>query len=240
MSEVIAIPPSEVLPDASSILRAQGMGPGVEVQPRIMRMAEEARELFASLVSPVGIMCEITAAEFESVYFGLGSNETPAPMENIYPRAQDLALSAVTVGEAVCRKISHLFDHADFALGSMLDAAASAGAEKAASVVEHFFQNRIAASGRFMAGNSVMGYSPGYCGWHLSAQRKLFDRLKPEKIGIKLRGSFLMEPIKSISNVLIHGPGEIHLFDCGYTFCKQCRSKTCRLRMETVQHNSSG
>jgi hypothetical protein len=74
-------------------------------------------------------------------------------------------------------------------------------------------------------------YSPGYCGWHISGQRKLFDFLKPETIGISLRESHLMEPLKSVSGVVIVGPAGIHAFQDEYPFCERCKTHGCRERI---------
>ena len=57
----------------------------------------------------------------------------------------------------------------------------------------------------------VLRYSPGYCGWHVSGQINLFNTLTPEKIGITLGESCLMNPLKSVSGVLVAGPPNIHI-----------------------------
>ncbi len=48
-------------------------------------------------------------------------------------------------------------------------------------------------------------YSPGYCGWALTEQRKLFSYFEPQPCGVDLTDSCLMLPIKSISAVLAIG-----------------------------------
>ena len=81
---------------------------------------------------------------------------------------------------------------------------------------------------------AVLRYSPGYCGWHVSGQGKLFDYLRPERIGLSLRTSFLMEPLKSVSGVLVAGPKEIHEFSASYDFCSRCDTRGCRQRIRTL------
>ena len=83
-------------------------------------------------------------------------------------------------------------------------------------------------------GERTLGYSPGYCGWHIGAQKKLFDRLGPEEIGIRLGESFLMEPIKSVSGVLVAGPAAIHRFRPAFPFCRGCTTHPCRRRMDDL------
>jgi hypothetical protein len=76
----------------------------------------------------------------------------------------------------------------------------------------------------------VLLYSPGYCGWHISGQKKLFEFLRPERIDIRLNERFLMIPLKSISGVLVAGAAEIHHISERYPFCDHCQSPTCRER----------
>jgi hypothetical protein len=80
----------------------------------------------------------------------------------------------------------------------------------------------------------VLTYSPGYCGWHITGQRALFARLKPEEIGIKLTASCLMRPLKSVSGVILAGEREAHLFDDSYPFCDECADRPCRARIASL------
>jgi hypothetical protein len=78
----------------------------------------------------------------------------------------------------------------------------------------------------------VLGYSPGYCGWHISGQKKLFAYLHPERIGITLNNSYLMTPLKSVTGVLVAGPPEIHRFKPDFPFCRHCRTYSCLERFK--------
>ena len=111
----------------------------------------------------------------------------------------------------------------------MLDAVASIATDNAGRVAEEWAE-RQAAGQKDSALSRAFLYSPGYCGWHISGQAKLFFRLRPEKIGISLNASFLMNPLKSISGVLVAGPAAIHQFSEVYPFCTYCKSPICRER----------
>ena len=69
-------------------------------------------------------------------------------------------------------------------------------------------------------------YSPGYCGWHIREQSKLFSLLPDTPCGVRLTESSLMLPIKSISG--IYGLG-IGIRKQGYA-CDICGLKTCYKR----------
>ncbi|MHC4266624.1 MAG: vitamin B12 dependent-methionine synthase activation domain-containing protein, partial [Planctomycetota bacterium] len=84
------------------------------------------------------------------------------------------------------------------------------------------------------ASTRILSYSPGYCGWDISGQKKLFEYLHPGKIGISLNNTYLMTPLKSVSGVLVAGKNEIHQFRPNYPFCKSCKTHSCLLRMKAL------
>ena len=70
-------------------------------------------------------------------------------------------------------------------------------------------------------------YSPGYCGWHVSEQQKLFP-LFPIAApgGIRLTDSSLMVPIKSVSGVIGTGTNVRKLeYTCGLCTYENCYRK---------------
>ncbi len=69
-------------------------------------------------------------------------------------------------------------------------------------------------------------YSPGYCGWELKEQSKLFGLLPENFCGISLSDSMLMKPIKSVSGII--GIGKDVTYD-HYT-CNYCKDVNCLYR----------
>jgi hypothetical protein len=69
-------------------------------------------------------------------------------------------------------------------------------------------------------------YSPGYCGWHVSEQQRLFRLLPAGAFGVRLTDTSLMQPIKSVSGVI--GVGERVRFN-EYT-CSRCELESCIYR----------
>lgn len=66
-------------------------------------------------------------------------------------------------------------------------------------------------------------YSPGYCGWSVEEQKKLFSLLPENFCGITLTDSAMMIPIKSVSG--IYGAG-YHLVKKDY-HCEICEEEFC-------------
>ena len=180
---------------------------------------------------------QVDAKQFEVIYHGEGRNEPATPLEGIFPEAVKLALFAVTIGHEVSARINELFETRDFALASVLDAVASEATEIAADLVQREFHDLLREQGKLGPSTKLLRYSPGYCGWHISGQRALFDTLKPGEIGLTLRESFLMEPLKSISGLIIGGSSQIHDFEDGYPFCIECKTRGCRERIRRIYEN---
>jgi hypothetical protein len=182
----------------------------------------------------VGIWADIGPEEFRVIYRGEGQNAPKTPLAKIYPQAECFALFAATIGDAVCRETKALFANHNFALGSMLDSAASVATDMIGDRIEEHFLQHAGVEPR-PAPDGLMRYSPGYCGWHISAQGALFKALRPGEIGITLRESYLMEPLKSISGAMLSGRPEIHRFRPDYPFCRECCTKSCVDRIRKMQ-----
>jgi hypothetical protein len=69
-------------------------------------------------------------------------------------------------------------------------------------------------------------FSPGYCNWHLTEQRKIFSLLGDRPCGISLSDVCLMNPIKSISGIIGVGKEvQTRKYACQY-----CELETCYKR----------
>ena len=102
------------------------------------------------------------------------------------------------------------------------DALGSVIAEKCADEMEKNLQESIEKLGW----HHTNRFSPGYCGWHVSQQQKLFPLFKGETCGVRLTESSLMLPIKSVSGIMGVGK-EVRRLD--YT-CGLCQFEKCYKR----------
>ncbi len=234
MTEILTFSDEHWLPGREAVLENQGIPAGRPVSAEIEKLYTTALELLTSAAEPAGVLAEITAADFEIVYRGEGRNEQRTPVGGMLDRVERLALFAVTVGAGVSREIDERFQANDPAVGCMLDSAASLAADNLAARAEQTFRDALAGEGPDSALTGVLRYSPGYCGWHISGQKKLFEYLRPQQIGLSLRESFLMEPLKSVSGVILAGPKQMHNFPASYVFCKHCETHGCRERIRTL------
>jgi len=234
MNQVKDIPAAEWMPNREDVLEQQGVPRGTQMRQDIEDICSRALAILSDSAAPVAVTSTISKYEFSSVFEGEGKNEADTPVGEIFVQAEHLLLFALTLGKETSGQIDSLFQSNDFALGCMLDAAASVAADNAAASVEQQFARTLAEQGWDSKSGAALRYSPGYCGWNISGQKRLFEFLKPDQIGLTLRPSFLMEPIKSVSGVVLAGPRDMHEFEPTFPSCTTCETATCRERISSL------
>jgi hypothetical protein len=238
MSQIIYFRTEDVLPEREKVLPHIGIPKHIPAPYTSLELFSKCFDIFQQIVQPVGIIKEISIDLFEKVYQGEGLNAKDTPLQHIYPRADYLLLYALTMGKNVCEKIDSLFSIHDYAEGAMLDAIASIAADDAVNLLDEYYQPISQLMSSPKNDFIFLGYSPGYCGWHISSQRKLFELLEPEQIGITINESFLMQPIKSVSGILVGGEKNIHFFKNDFLFCDDCKSYSCLIRMRNLENSN--
>jgi len=231
--------PAAIKPDKKTILQNMGMQENHVVSPKIESVLAQAFEEYMTSAKPVGVYEEISENDFSNLFDGEGNNDESAPLRTIFQRSEKLALFAVTIGENIVERIEKATAENNFALTYMLDAVASQAADNASGSMEDiygktFFEKDPGSSA------IILGYSPGYCGWDISGQKKLFEMLDPGRLGITLNKNYLMNPLKSVTGVLVAGQPEIHEFLPKFGFCKVCRTRSCIDRMKSIRKIANG
>lgn len=132
-----------------------------------------------------------------------------------------------TVGEEFDLWMEQLKREGDMLKVYIADAIGSALVEKVADLMEADLQRRLDSADL----RHTLRFSPGYCGWHLSEQKKLFSLFpSPTPCGIRLTESCLMLPIKSVSGVIGVGkdvkPQQYSCGLCDYAMCYKRKVKT--------------
>ncbi len=66
-------------------------------------------------------------------------------------------------------------------------------------------------------------YSPGYCGWNVADQKKLFSLIPGDRCGVTLTESCLMHPVKSVSGFFALGDALVpQPYRCGLCTNRKC------------------
>lgn len=231
---ILEFSPTDLAPDRTAVLGHLGIPKGVALAPRIERIYADAADLLAARVSPAGVLADVNPDDFWEIYQGEGRNAPDGPVSDIFPRAEHLAVFAVTLGEQIGTALGECFAGGDFALAYTLDAMASVAADELAELAEQRYAARLRERGWTTPDGAALRYSPGYCGWNVTGQKRLFAYLQPATIGLTLTESCVMQPLKSVSGALIAGPKAIHRFPPTYDFCEQCEDRTCRERLRAL------
>jgi hypothetical protein len=231
---VLEFTPADAAPDRDAVLEQLGIPAGTFLGERVEGIYTAAAGLLAENVAPAGVLADISVVEFAAVYRGEGRNEPRTPVADIASHAEHLALFAVTLGARTSQVLTQCFAAEDFALAYMLDAMASVAADALADMAQRRFDGMLRQRGWATPDGAVLRYSPGYCGWDVTGQKRLFAYLDPAPIGLTLTDSCLMQPLKSVSGTMIAGPRTIHKFPPSYEFCDRCETRTCRDRLAAL------
>ena len=225
---------AQVLPGRTAVLELQGVPPEVAISPRIDALFDRALSVFERVAEPRAVVAGVTPEEFGALYRAADRDPAGAPLDRIAPRADALALHVATVGIGVTAAIDDLFASNDPALAAMLDGVASEAANRLTRVAGDSWVASLRECGVLTSDTRVLSYSPGYCGWRVTGQRPLFEVLMPGDIGVVLNDHCLMQPLKSVSGVLVAGPAKIHRFPPDYPFCEDCVGRECRARIASL------
>jgi len=136
--------------------------------------------------------------------------------------AEVVALFICTAGPVIGEMSRNSMKSGDLLKGYVYDVIGSEVVEAAADMMQEELRKSMAASGKEITNR----FSPGYCGWDVAEQHKLFSFFKDNFCGITLTESALMNPVKSVSGVI--GIGRNVRFT-PYQ-CKLCEDKNCIYR----------
>jgi len=117
-------------------------------------------------------------------------------------RMEEAVLFVVTLGHEFDEWSRSTFNNGDPLSGYIIDILGSEIAESTADWIE----KKIVSVARIENKKCSNRYSPGYCGWDVSEQHKLFSFFPENFCGISLTKTALMKPHKSVSGII--GVGE--------------------------------
>lgn len=147
-------------------------------------------------------------------------------------KAEKLAVFVCTAGNEIIERSRELMKEGDYLKGYVYDVYGSLAVEESMDLIQDALKNKMELADLRITNR----YSPGYCGWDVSEQKKLFSLLPDRFCGVELTDSCLMRPIKSVSGII--GIGKSVKFN-PYT-CNLCDEEDClyrNLRHKTTMSN---
>lgn len=220
----VNIEKTAINPDQADFLNHLS-GNGEELDEHTLGLCTDLLEKCRKIMMPQGgfvHMDALPAMGPEEISIQGTSFHTGKTIVKMLRGARKYIFFMATVGPGPEKMARDLIAEGQYLEGFIVDLIASSLAEATAQFLHDHLKELEAASGIRITNR----YSPGYCGWKVDEQQKLF-RLFPEgSCGISLSESSLMFPIKSVSGVVGAGP-EVAFRD--YT-CELCSMKDCSFR----------
>lgn len=186
-----------------TLLRFMGYEPG-RASPQIEAAAAEVLSALPGRIRPRAGFRILGDAAVEPDGFSCGGVrfESGSVIAENLRGAGCIAVFAVTAGPELEDWSRRAQREGDSLLGYVTDCTGTLLVEELADLTAERIERLAAAEGLSVS----YRYGPGYCGWDVREQRKLFSLLPDGFCGICLTGSAMMRPIKSVSGVI--GTGE--------------------------------
>jgi hypothetical protein len=216
--------------DPAEVLRFQGYKQGRDVPgPEVRALFDEALAEGRRLMAPraVAHWMPVTGQGQDALEVGGQTLAIPG-IGARWGTVAHVAAVVCTIGAALERRVSALWEARELPLASMLDSVGSGAVE---SLAEHV-NDLLCQQG--LPGLPVTNrISPGYGDWDVAEQRRLFALCPAEAIGVALNAACVMTPGKSIS--LLVGAGPTARVDHYFSQCARCWMRECAYRRVPVQ-----
>jgi hypothetical protein len=136
-----------------------------------------------------------------------------------------LAIGIVTIGHALENRISEYFREKEYSRGLILDAVGTV----AVRYLSQYLISLICQETQKLQLITTKRFVPGTHEWDIKAQRKIFDIMPTERIGVDLTDSFMMVPAKSLSWAIGFGKHIANLTKDDNS-CRICQAVNCQFR----------
>ncbi len=149
-------------------------------------------------------------------------------LSSVLSAARELAAVVCTIGPKLEKKVTDHFNSNEPLRGLLLDGIGSAAVDSLTQEVCKFMMHEASSRG-YQASSPL---SPGMPGLDISEQRRLFQLVPAEEIGVRLTESAMLVPRKSVSMVM--GMGTEMPTWTQAEVCARCSlGKTCLYRIHT-------
>jgi len=215
----------EVAPSAEVLMKYLQ----IEDQESYSLVEDIVKKTFAELKDTTEIVGGFRIAECQDVCTSKG--EIICDGKVLYPgrkisrymkEAEQLALFICTAGEKFTT-LSHAYQqNNDLLEAFVVEAIGASTVENAMDKIQIMLEEEMLKEGQKITNR----YSPGYCDWHLSDQRSLFEAIGSNSTPISLTKSCMMQPAKSVSGIIGIG-ADVEKREYG---CAICNSNKCVYR----------
>jgi hypothetical protein len=134
-------------------------------------------------------------------------------------KSESVAIFLCSAGKEIGIRSRRAMSERDFLKGFIYDVIGSEIVESATDLMQDGLEKTVKKAGEKITNR----YSPGYCGWDVAEQHKLFQLMPDNYCLIQLTPSALMDPVKSISGFIGIGKNvRYNSYTCGLCDLKEC------------------
>jgi hypothetical protein len=213
--------------DPHEVLRFQGYKRGRDKPgPEVRALFDEALALGRRLMAPRASIrwSAVRDAGPDRLVLAAGATFTIPGIGRAWGAVTEVAGAVVTIGDALEARVAALWEARELPLASMLDSVGSGAVESLAEYLNDLLCQRGIARGVKVT-NRI---SPGYGGWDVAEQPRLFHFVGGALVGVALNEACFMTPEKSLT--LLVGAGPEARVDHYFEQCARCWMAGCGYR----------
>jgi hypothetical protein len=208
--------------ERKEVLKRIGYGDTEDVSPRIDSLVEDYLDNYHEFIIPSSSCVYMDIGEVSASYVRIGkiTFETSV-LARVLRRCQSAAVFVLTIGSYLEEMVAYLAAQGMMLQATVLDAVGSGAVERLAGEIETEIKRKATANDMVISRR----YSPGYCDWDISQQKKLFRLLGGNTADVTLTENMLMTPRKFISGIIGIDASGRDIEE--YNPCSTCRKKDC-------------
>ncbi len=139
-----------------------------------------------------------------------------------FQNARFLLVAIATIGPKIEQVVQERFNKNQYLKAIVMDAVGTVAVKTVGQWLNHYLERKINQRGFKLS----RYFEPGSGDWDIEEQKKIFDILRPEKIGVNLNSCYMMQPVKSLSWIRAMGQNLLHSyrneFSCNYCSLSKC------------------
>lgn len=211
--------------DPDEVLRFQGYKAGVDVpSAAVLALFDEALALGRALMRPRAVLRTLPVTRDGDRLTAAGVTLTIPRVAERWGAVDEIVAGVCTIGDALERRASALWEARELPLAMMLDSVGSGAVESLAEYVN----DQLCQEGIARAVKVTNRVSPGYGGWDVAEQRLLWQLCSGDAIGVSLNDACFMTPTKTLT--ILVGAGTNARVDDYFSQCARCWMRDCAYR----------
>ena len=220
----------EVLPtiDKNELAKFFGSDEFGNISRSTCMKIEKLETVFNKLVDPS--LCHqnigIDTAEKGGVRLKEGPEFKSPKLSKTLKDCEKIVCYIATLENGIEGEIQRLMDQMRLSEAYILDAMASVAADTMVARFHQRMQDHYENKGRQV----TLCFSPGYCDWPITDQKKLFNMFESQELDVELTDSCFMQPRKSISGVFGITLSDSNPKEQSYNPCLECDRQDCSAR----------